>query len=123
MLRFTVQFDASAYRAAIVAGLPNWLTEPLRKVRETIIRSLYETKSGRPGPFRRRSARGEAPASQTKRLERSISQPAMIGATRAEMRIAAPYAAFLNDPAVLDRPFVEPAIERTLPTLGPAGRI
>ncbi len=123
MLKFTVQFDASAYRAAIVAGLPGWLTEPLRKVKETIISSLYEPKSGRPGPFRRRSARGEAPASQTKRLERSISQPAMIGATRAEMRVAAPYAALLNDPDGLDREFVRPAIERTLPTLGPAGRI
>lgn len=121
MLRFTAQFNPTAFRAEIARALPTPLTEFLRVMKEIMIAGFYGPKSGRRGPVRQRSARGETPASQTKRLERSISSPAMSGPFTAQMIIAAPYAQFLNDPAALGRTFVEPSIEQARTRFRPLG--
>lgn len=109
MLTFSVQLNRTPFRQVIVDGLPPWLLGSLRFVKARAIRSFYLPKSGRPGPVRRRSRAGQPPASQTKQLEQSFTEPRMITGTTASMNVNAPYAATLEFDR--DRAFVRPAIE------------
>lgn len=70
----------------------------------------------------RASARGEAPAIRTGRLFRSMieSYPSeLVGI----LTIDTPYAAILEDPTKLDRPFVRPSIEEAVAAINSGGRL
>lgn len=78
-----------------------------------MVASFGLPKSGKPGPFRRRSAPGEAPAIQTGNLFRSIkvTQPSPL---IAQVSVDAEYARYLEFGAkhLAERPFARPAIEK-----------
>jgi hypothetical protein len=78
----------------------------------------FQTRGGR----YRASAKGEAPAIRTGRLFRSLleSYPSDLEAV---LTVDTPYAAILENPNKLDRPFVRPSIMETVAALNSGGRL
>ena len=111
MFRFVAQFRKPQFRADVAKGAGPVLFRLLEKVREEMRRRFTSPKSGRPGPFARRSAKGEAPARQTGRLYNAIPI-VQVSDLKAELTVNAPYASFLEDR--LNRPFALVSVESTV---------
>lgn len=112
-----VSIDLNLFKRAITKGAGKVVKAVSHDFVARIIESFRGAKSGRfyplPPPSRgkyRASARGETPAIRTTRLLRSIRESFPSPLT-AEVTINTPYAAILESPAELDRPYVRPAIE------------
>lgn len=63
------------------------------------------------------SSEGNAPAVDTGQLLRSIVMDVRIDEVEVGVRGGAPYAIFLEDPEILNRPFLTPAIEEEVPEI------
>ncbi len=92
-------------KRAIRRQLGAWL----RALYGEIIQLANAPKSGRPGPFRQRSAIGESPAAQSGNLIRSIESHVESDGLTGTLTINAPYAGTLED--FLNRPIRQPAVE------------
>lgn len=106
---FTVQMDFAQFRRDCVAGAQPFLLKLLDDVRVEIRRRMDLPKSGRKGPFRRRSALGEAPARQTGKLYNDM--PIIDVSLAPHLDINTQYAIHLEPPAALDRPFAQVAVD------------
>lgn len=119
MLGFTATVNYSLFRIEVARGAQPVLLRFLSEVRTEIRKRMDAPKSGRRGPSRRRSARGEAPARQSGRLYRDMQ---LIDVPlRPHLDVNAPYAIFLEPPALLDRPFAQIAVDDVRQRFQPIG--
>lgn len=102
MFKFTFRASRINFRADVARTAGPILMDVLRRVRDEMRRRFTLPKSGKPGPFTRRSAKGEAPARQTGRLYNSIPV-VQVTDFKAELTVNAPYAGYLENN--LGRPF------------------